>query len=278
MHGAGNDFILFDNRSGKFPRADKKWIADISARHTGIGCEGVILIEKTNAADFRMRFFNPDGSEVEMCGNGARCAARLAFELGAAKENMTIETGAGILPALITGELIKIGMIDPSNWRMNLEITACGSTWKGAQVNTGVPHVVVIVENIKPLNVQSVGQVIRNHQLFMPEGTNVNFISIADSHNISIRTYERGVEAETSACGTGATAAALVAAKHGLASSPVNLHCKGQTTLVVEYSKHDTMIKNVTLSGPARHVFTGTVEYIKTARIRNQIPLTHTRH
>lgn len=260
MHGAGNDFVLVDNRQKTFPGSDSEKIAAIAERRTGIGCEGIILIEDSGQADFKMRFFNPDGHEVEMCGNGARCAARLAFDLGIAGNEMTIETGAGVLSALVNTSGVTIGMSDPDGWRMDLTLEAGGFSLKCDQVNTGVPHVVAIVEEPCKLDLHVTGRAIRNHSLFMPAGTNVNFMNITDTHNISIRTYERGVEAETSACGTGATACAVIAAKRGLVFSPVNVHCAGGEILVIGFSSTHGDIADVTLTGPAVHVFKGVID------------------
>lgn len=253
MHGAGNDFILVDDRALMFPAGDKAFLARIGSRRTGIGCDGIILIQPSEAADLRMRFFNPDGNEQDMCGNGARCFARRAFDLGAAPEKMEIETRAGIVHAEVLEGQIRLILTDPSDWRMELD---AGMEWPVDFVNTGVPHAVVRVEELEHLNVPRFGSALRHHELFAPNGANANFVKVEADATLSIRTYERGVEAETLACGTGATAAALVAAKRGWVDLPVAVHCAGGYDLAIDSNADGT-----TLSGGAATVFEGEVEY-----------------
>lgn len=261
MHGASNDFILIDDRDEKFPISDSKWIASIASRRTGIGCEGIILVQPSEKADFRMRFFNPDGSEVEMCGNGARCVARLAFEIGAAPEQMTIDTVAGILTAEMADENVRLGMTEPKNWKLDGSLTVKGRTLNYGFVNSGVPHAVVLIEDLEHCDVQAMGSGIRYHDAFAPAGTNANFISITGNNSINIRTYERGVEAETLACGTGIVASALIAAKLGHVSAPVRVTSASGDVLTVDFKLTENGASNVTLLGPAVHVFQGTIEY-----------------
>ncbi|MEI7435947.1 MAG: diaminopimelate epimerase, partial [bacterium] len=215
MHGASNDFVLVDDRQSEFPLHDREWLAGVAARRTGVGCEGIILIQPSRSSDFRMRFFNPDGGEVEMCGNGARCVARLAHEIGAAPTRMTIETVAGQLTAEIIGERVRLIMTPPKDWRLNCKLLTSDGPLAYGFVNSGVPHAVVRVENLDAVNVAVTGAAIRWHADFAPAGTNANFIAVSDSHSLRIRTYERGVEAETLACGTGMVAAAIVAGRMG---------------------------------------------------------------
>ena len=148
MHGAANDFILVDDRAQTFPAADRDWLARVASRRTGVGCEGVILIQPSDNADFRMRFFNPDGGEVEMCGNGARCVARLAFEIGVATELMSIDTVAGILKAQVLGEAVRLTMTEPQEFLMNRTLSTDDGPLAYHSVNTGVPHVVVPVDDL----------------------------------------------------------------------------------------------------------------------------------
>ena len=261
MHGARNDFVLFDNRSGEFPVDDRTFIAHIAARHSGIGAEGVILIESSETADFRMPFFNPDGGEAEMCGNGARCAARLACELGAADQLMSIETAAGIIRAKVLPRSVRLWMTEPADWRLDGLLDLEGRTLTYGFVNTGVPHVVMRTGNVQEVDVAEVGSAVRRHRDFAPAGTNVNFMQIQPEGDIRVRTYERGVEAETLACGTGVTACALVAAKNGWASLPVRLHTRSGDMLMVDGELTEDSVSHVTLTGPAEHVFKGEVEY-----------------
>jgi len=264
MHGAANDFVLVDDRKLAFPAADKLWIAAIAARRTGIGCEGVILIQPSDKASFRMRFFNPDGSEVEMCGNGARCVARLAHEIGAAPANMTIDTVAGILSAEALGGQVRLFMTPPKDWRMNRSLTLDGRAVAYGFVNSGVPHAVVEPPDLAACDVQKTGSAIRYHADFAPKGTNANFIRVTGPRSLAIRTYERGVEGETLACGTGIVASALVAARTGRVSAPVSVTAASGDVLTVDFKLAGDTATHVTLLGPAAHVFQGTVDYPKT--------------
>lgn len=261
MHGAANDFILVDDREMLFPSNDRAWLAKIAARRTGVGCEGIILIQPSDKADFRMRFFNPDGSEVEMCGNGARCVARLAYEIGAAGHKMTIDTVAGILGAEVLGDAVRINMTQPRDWRMGQALECEHGRVEYGFVNTGVPHVVVPVEDLEACDVAALGRSIRMHNDFSTAGTNVNFISKTGPQAIRVRTYERGVEAETLACGTGIVASALVAARLELVTPPVSVSAEGGD-LSVDFRLTDSGAGEVTLLGPAAHVYKGTLEHV----------------
>lgn len=261
MHGAGNDFILVDDRAQTFPVCDNVWLARIAARKTGVGCEGVILIQPSERADFRMKFFNPDGSEVEMCGNGARCVARLAHEIGVAPERMKIETVAGDLAAEVMGDKVRLKMMDPRDWQLDQRLEIDGKKIRYCFVNSGVPHVVVEADVLDACDVQGLGARIRYHEIFTPAGTNANFISVTGSQSLRIRTYERGVEAETLACGTGIVAGALIAARLGRTKPPVSVTPASGDILTVDFQLTDKGAKNVTLLGPAVYVFKGTLEY-----------------
>lgn len=259
MHGAQNDFILFDDRDGRVP-SGREFISRLAARHSGVGAEGVILLQKSNMADFFMRFFNPDGGEAEMCGNGARCAAVLAFELGIAGRTMMIETLAGELRAGVMSSGVRLWMMEPSGWLLHGAIDLAGRSLTYGFVNTGVPHVVLRTGDLRDVDVRGVGSAVRRHRQFAPDGTNVNFMEIRTDGDLSVRTYERGVEDETSACGTGITACGLIAAKNGWVKLPVNVHAASGDVLVVDGELTGTGARNVTLTGPAEHVFEGTVE------------------
>lgn len=254
MHGAGNDFILLDDRKLVFPVRDHDFIARICHRRRGIGSEGLLLIQPSGTGDFRMRFFNPDGSEVDLCGNGARCIARLAHEIGAAPADMRIETPAGLLRAEIVAPLVRLHLPPPKDWRMDLRVE-----WKQKAVplhfvNSGVPHAVHLVADLAAVDVAPFGAFIRHHALFAPAGTNADFIQITGADSLAIRTYERGVEAETLACGTGIAAAALVAQRLGLVRAPVRVKTAGNDVLEVAFAP-------LTLTGPAEHVFQGQIDY-----------------
>ena len=263
MHGASNDFILMDDRKETCPTGDVKWLEAIASRKTGIGCEGIILIQKSKIADFRMRFFNPDGREADMCGNGARCVAMLAYDIGAAKSKMKIQTAAGILSAEILKGLVKIWMTEPKDWRLNAKLAINKKKVAYGFVNTGVPHAVIPVKNLAGHDVNGIGAKVRYHRDFAPKGTNANFIAATGPHSIDVRTYERGVESETLACGTGITASALVANKLGLVKPPVKVKAASGDVLTIDFQPTAQGATAVTMLGPAVHVFQGTLEYRK---------------
>lgn len=263
MHGAANDFIVVDDRQQTFPVHDRDWLSAIMARNTGVGSEGILLIQPSEAADFRMRFFNPDGGEVDMCGNGARCIARLAVELGVAPDTMTFDTLAGGVGAEVTGEIVRLTMTPPSDWRMDQTLPLDGETVHYHYVNSGVPHVVIEVDDVDAVDLPTLGAAIRYHDDFAPGGTNANFITITGSNSLRLRTYERGVEAETPACGTGIVAAGLIAGRTGRVTPPVGITSAGGHQLTVDYRLTDTGAEGVTLTGPAEHVFRGTLDYGK---------------
>lgn len=273
MHGAGNDFILIDDRSNQFPADDKGLIEKLCQRRTGIGCEGLILIRTSTVADFYMRFFNPNGNEADMCGNGARCIARLAYDMDIADATMKFETRAGIIAAEVNGDSVKLHLPPATNHKKNKTITLdTGEEINYDFLNTGVPHAVVQTNNLKSYPVKNNGHAIIKHKAFAPEETNVNFAEIVNPHHINIRTYERGVEDETLACGTGITATAIIMALRGLVHPPVSVKAASGDILTVDFTINDncsrpaewdknveinTTIENITLTGPATYVFSG---------------------
>ena len=178
MHGASNDFILVDDRDERFPLADTAWLARIGSRRTGIGCEGLILLQPSSDADFRMRFFNPDGNEAEMCGNGARCVARLARDIGAAGDRMSFDTVAGRIGAEMLGDRVLVEMTEPTGWSMDRSLEVADEAIAYHFVNSGVPHAVVPVPDVSAIDVRRLGSGIRNHNTFSPRGANVNFIEV----------------------------------------------------------------------------------------------------
>ena len=196
-----------------------------------------------------------------MCGNGARCVARLAHEIGAAPASMTIETPAGRLGAERVGDQVRLGMTAPCDWRLNQTLTVDGEPLRYSYVNTGVPHVVVEADPLDAVEVQARGQALRQHACFAPQGANVNFVQRTGPRRLRIRTYERGVEAETLACGTGMVAAALVSALGGRVEPPVEVVPVNGDRLTVDFTLRDGGAENVTLLGPAVHVFQGERAY-----------------
>ena len=261
MHGAGNDFVLVDDRTLTFPAADAAFLRRLAARRTGIGSEGIILIQPSTTADFRMRFFNPDGGEVDMCGNGARCVARLAHDLGVAPAHMKFDTGAGLLAAEMAGARVRLTMTEPKDWRINQSFELPDGRHAYGFVNSGVPHAVVRVDDLDAVDVVRLGAAIRYHADFAPKGANANFIAVTGPQSLRIRTYERGVEAETLACGTGIVAAGLIAGRMGWVKPAVQITCASGDVLEVNYRLSGTDAEAVTLLGPAEYVFKGTVEY-----------------
>jgi diaminopimelate epimerase len=260
MNGAGNDFILFDNRTGDLD-LDRNQIAQLCDRHRGIGADGILLLEKpTNRADFRMRYFNADGGEAEMCGNGARCFARFVSKVGGQKEKISFETPAGVISAELKGDLVTLRLTEPTDLRLNVDLPTVAENKTVHFVNSGVPHVVIPVAKIDDADVGGEGAAIRHHKMFSPNGTNVNFIEKRAANKIAIRTYERGVEDETLACGTGIVASALIFAATENTNGPISVIARGGDELQVGFEKVEGGFRNVTLTGPAEFVFEGTIE------------------
>src|SRR5881296_1028068 len=203
MNGAGNDFILIDNRAREID-LDRSQIAHLCNRHRGIGADGVLLLElPANRADFRMRYFNADGGEAEMCGNGARCFARFANRVAGAEGKISFETQAGVISAELASNLVTLRMTEPTDLRLNITLPVANEDKSVHFINSGVPHVVIPVSRIDDVDVRREGSAIRYHKMFSPKGANVNFIEKRGPKKIAARTYERGVEDETLACGTG---------------------------------------------------------------------------
>jgi diaminopimelate epimerase len=258
MSGSGNDFILIDNRSRVLQESKiAAFIAGVCRRRLSAGADGVILIEASETADFRWRFFNSDASPAEMCGNGARCAARFAFLQGICGARLRFETGAGLVEARVEGMRVKVKMPDPQDLRLDFRVDLASGPLTVSSVDTGVPHAVVLTDGLEGVDVAGIGREIRFHPQFAPAGTNADFICREPSGGIAVRTYERGVEGETLACGTGAVAGALVAAgKLGLAS-PVSVRTAGGERLTVYFESRSGFYRDVYQEGDARLIYTG---------------------
>jgi diaminopimelate epimerase len=260
MNGAGNDFILIDNRAGDID-LNRSQIARLCDRHRGIGADGILLLENSSDhADFRMRYFNADGGEAEMCGNGARCFARFANKTASAKDKISFETRAGVISAELAGDLVTLQMTEPTDLRLHIPLRVNAEETMVHFVNSGVPHVVVPVTKLEEVDVSRHGSAIRYHQMFSPKGANVNFIEKRAADMIAVRTYERGVEDETLACGTGVVASALVFAVTENVKGPITVIARGGDKLCVGFDRTDKQFRNVTLTGPAEFVFEGTIE------------------
>jgi diaminopimelate epimerase len=263
IHGNGNDFILIDNRRNVLKGRKLSALAmQVCHRNRSVGADGLIVIvppADRKRAHFKWRFFNSDGSEAEMCGNGARCAARFAVLRKIAPPRMAFETLAGLIHAEVKKETVKVQLVEATGQRMNIPVALDFGTRIGHFINTGVPHVVYLSNNLETEEVQSIGSKTRWHAIFRPAGTNVNFIQLDGPHRLRIRTYERGVEGETMACGTGAVAAALIAAALDLASSPVTVLTRGGDRLVVSFRREGDAFVDLHLEGAATVVCEGTL-------------------
>ena len=261
MNGAGNDFVVIDNRNLAI-QLSKEQIAQLCDRHRGIGADGLLAVEPAeNGADYKFRYYNADGGEAEMCGNGARCFGAYTARLSSpAKEVISFETIAGTLSAEMIDDKVRIAMSDPFDLATKLAIDL-EDLADVHFVNTGVPHAVAFVEDLPALDVVKNGAAIRYHDHFAPNGTNANFATVIAPNHIAIRTYERGVEGETLACGTGMCACALFHHLLTGAASPVKVDVAGGDTLEIGFEPQpDNQFSKVTLTGPADFVFKGSVE------------------
>jgi diaminopimelate epimerase len=258
MHGGGNDFILIDHRGRFIPEGEQpEFTRRVCHRQLGVGADGLILIEDSEKADFRWRFYNADGSEPEMCGNGGRCAARFAVLHGLAPESLSFETLAGVIHAEVQDRRVRLEMAGVGDFRLEQKIPLDGDTVTGHYLRVGVPHVVVPVNDLEQAPVTYWGRMIRFHPLFQPAGTNVDFIHIRGPQALEMRTYERGVEDETLACGTGAVASALIAARLGGAASPLTVHTRGGEALNVYFQPQGESFTDIYLEGDALVVYQG---------------------
>lgn len=262
MNGSGNDFIIINNREGVVENTVdipvQEFVRRVCKRRESIGADGLILIEKDENYDFRWRFFNSDGSEVEMCGNGSRCAARFAFLNGIAPLKMKFSTLAGVIEAEITGmNTVKVQLTKPKNYKEEIQLE--GIELKASFIDTGVPHVVYFVDDVDSVDVVGLGKKTRYHEYFKEAGTNANFVEVVDRNTLKIRTYERGVEDETLACGTGSTAAAIIAVLKGLCDSPVQVITRSGKILKVYVEVSGGEVSKVYLEGDAMLTYIGTM-------------------
>jgi diaminopimelate epimerase len=264
MNGAGNDFVVMDNRDNALSLTQSQ-IAALCDRHRGVGADGVMLVEPTEGdAIARMRYYNADGGEAEMCGNGARCFAKFVNRLhDHGLTELRFETMAGLIVATFPTDQgdVCVQLSDPFDWNLKQTLALRnGEKHQVHSVNTGVPHAVVFVDDVQATDIVSVGGAIRYHDDFAPAGTNANAAQVLANQELRIRTYERGVEDETLACGTGMAACALVHHQLTGAASPVAVHVAGGDTLAIGFETANGVFHNVTLTGPADFVFEGTIE------------------
>jgi diaminopimelate epimerase len=254
MSASGNDFIVIDNRNGEvnslFPDTEA-FVERVCRRRHSVGADGLILIEKSDTLDFVWRFYNADGSEAEMCGNGGRCASRFAFIKGIAGDTMSFGTLAGTMRARVheSGK-VKLQLTRPVELKLDYSLVLGDREIFVSSVNTGVPHTILLTDHVDQAPVEDLGRPIRYHKAY-PKGTNVDFVEIIDKDNVKIRTYERGVEGETYACGTGAVATGVVLKEKGLTGEVINIWTRGGEVLRV-YVNED-----VYLEGSARVIYEG---------------------
>ena len=261
MNGAGNDFVLIDNRA-RAVRLSPEQVVRLCDRHRGVGADGVLLLvpSVSGKADWAWEFYNSDGSTGEMCGNGARCFSRFVQKLTGLTQGVSFETEAGVITAGFQGDRVTVSLTPPKDLRLNEQVALSVGAKTIHSVNTGVPHAVLFVPDADQAMVPQLGPEIRRHAHFGPKGTNVNFVQRLGPNQIRVRTFERGVEGETLACGTGVTAAALVAARlHGF-TSPVKVRVQGGEQLEVSFRENQGEFAEVRLTGPAEFVFEGRIE------------------
>mgnify|MGYP001577300490 CR=1 FL=1 len=246
MAGAGNDFVVIDAQAGL---NYKKLTEKICDRNNGIGADGLLILEKSKKADYRMRIINADGSEAEMCGNGARCMAAYIVKNKSPKRKLfSLETIAGIILVEAKGEVANVRLSDPKDYHSHISLSVHGRDIRVSYIDTGVPHTILYVDDLKIIDVKTIGQVIRFHDHFKPRGTNVNFVEQLDNDLVEVRTYERGVEDETKACGTGAVAAGIVTY---LKSHP-NIHDAQKANIKVKTASRE--ILNITFTLTKGHI------------------------
>lgn len=254
--GCGNHFILIENLQ-RFFSYDSSLIQKLCHPHFGIGADGVILLEPSNRADFSMRIFNSDGGEAEMCGNGLRCFGLFLKKLGNPKNIFTIETKERILSIQMEDGLVNVSMGLPVDLQWDIPLALNGNNIRIHSLNTGVPHAVQFVNTLEDSHFVNKGKEIRFHPFFAPKGTNFNQVQLKEKGVIKIRTYERGVEAETLACGTGATAAALATAAIYHWPSPIQVELPSKESMQISFDYDQKTFREVYMKGPAKHVFSG---------------------
>jgi diaminopimelate epimerase len=260
MNGAGNDFVLIDNRAGTI-KLNPDQVAKLCDRHRGVGADGVmVLVPCTSGkADWAWEFYNSDGSTGEMCGNGSRCFARFVQKTTGKPQDFTFETGAGIIGAKFRGDRVTVNLTAPQDLQLGEQIKLSSGVQTIHSLNTGVPHAVIYVPDADKAMVAQLGPEIRRHSHFGPKGTNVNFVQVLGPNHIRVRTFERGVEGETLACGTGVTAAALISSRVHRFVSPVKVEVQGGDLLEVGFEENNGNFRDVRLTGPAEFVFEGRI-------------------
>ena len=270
--GAGNDFVLVNDLAGNI-RVDFARLARAACdRHFGVGGDGLLVLQESSRADFTMLYYNADGSSGGMCGNGGRCIARFAYLEGVAGKSQHFEALDYLYEAEVGESSVRLHMKDTQGIRKDLRFSVPGGEMAGTFIDTGAPHAVIFVEEIDRLDVMSIGRGIRYDPMFAPSGTNVNFVRIGSGSTIAIRTYERGVESETMACGTGSVASALVSSEVHSLASPVTVAVRSGESLTVRFTKSGLSWTDISLDGSAHMLFTGTMLYHQSESTIRLIP------
>jgi len=257
LSAGGNDFIVIDNRLGGLPEDLAPWIERLCCRRLSVGADGVILLEGSSRANIRMRYFNADGSEAPLCGNGVRAVARYASLLGIVPPKMTIETGAGLVPAEVTEGKVQIFLPPPSKVELHFPLKVGEETIEGSYIEVGVPFLVQRVEELEGFPVRERGKELRRHPAFQPAGTNVCFVKVLHRNRIAVRIYERGVEDETLSSGTGCLSASLITTFLGETSPPIICQTRGGLTIEVYFQYQGGEVSSVSIEGDARIIYYG---------------------
>ncbi|MBI5836615.1 MAG: diaminopimelate epimerase [Candidatus Eisenbacteria bacterium] len=260
MHGAGNDFVVLDGRGARLPGDIPAFVRHVCDRRRSVGADGVLILAPSERADFRMRYYNADGGEAEMCGNGARCISRFAAARGVGGPDLTFETLSGPIRARVRPDTVTVHMGDARDVRPEAAVAG----FAGPPVlflNTGVPHAVLFVDDVGAVPVVEWGRLLRHHAAFAPAGANVDFVQVKGPRRIAVRTYERGVEDETLACGTGITAAAVAAGLARGCATPVEIEARSGDVLRVDYRREGGQVLDMTLEGPAVTAYEGRLEW-----------------
>ena len=258
MSGAGNDFILIDLDDNPEFLFSEKTIQKLCDRHNGIGADGVIVISSSEQYDFVMNYHNADGSTGSLCGNGARCAIKFALNTKRIKDNSSrfLSNNSEYSGKILEDGTIRFNLNPPYDLRKNIQLKAVGKDITAHFINTGSPHVVIKVDELDKIPIETIGKEIRYLPEFAPGGTNVNFVKI-ENEEIHIRTYERGVESETLACGTGSVAAAIICHETDGIKTPVTILPRSKDKLLVNFDVRNDEFSNVSLTGPVEEVFKG---------------------
>lgn len=261
MSGSGNDFVVVDNRRHALRGSIAGWAKKLCHRQFGVGADGLLLLEPDAKEAFRMVYYNADGSRADMCGNGARCMAWFAHDRGAAGSVFRFRTDAYAVGAKVSGWMVQVTLAAAHDYKPEVAAKVDGKTYRPAFLNTGVPHAVLFVPDADKVCVGGLGRALRFHNAFGPKGANVNFVQKLGPSKLRVRTYERGVEGETLACGTGVAASAIAAGLRGIVKLPVRCVVAGGDTLEVCFQMHpgnqNRPATAITLKGPVRLTFKG---------------------